>query len=112
MKCCEYTAGMLRHRVELQSQQKSGNGSGGFTRTWTTYATVRAAFKAKSGFERMQADRLDAQTKNEAVIRYRDDLTESDRVVFNGKAYNIRFINNVEFRNRWIVLDLDGGVAT
>lgn len=112
MKCCDITPGMLRHSVELQSQTNTPNGSGGFTKSWSTYATVRAGMKATSGWERSAADRLDAQTKNKLTIRYRADIKESDRVLFRGRAYNIRFIDNVEFRDRWMVIDLDGGVAT
>lgn len=38
-------------------------------------------------------------------------LTERDRAVIGGRAYNIRFINNLELRNRWLEIDLAGGVA-
>jgi len=46
------------------------------------------------------------------VTRYFAGLVESDRVVIAGRRYNIVFINNVELRNRWVEIDLDGGVAT
>jgi hypothetical protein len=39
-------------------------------------------------------------------------LLESDRVVIRTKAHNIRFINNVEFADRWLEIMVDGGVAT
>lgn len=110
-KCCDYTAGMLRETVTLKSQTKTSIGGGATEIAYTTYATVRGMLKALSGGERLYASRLDATTRNRLVIRYRSDVTESDQVVVRGKAYQIRFIDNVEFRDKWLVLDLDGGVA-
>jgi len=111
-KCCNFTAGMLREPVEIQSQETTSIGGGATELTYTNKANVRGHFKPMSGSERLYAERLDATTRNRLVIRYRSDLTESDRVIVRGKAYQIRFIENVEFRNRWLVIDLDGGVAT
>lgn len=81
-----------------------------------------------SGAERVFNERLNAEVTVKATIRYRSDIKESDRVVFgssgggggdevieldpSGKVYQIRHIDNIEFRNRWMVLSLDGGVAT
>jgi hypothetical protein len=44
-------------------------------------------------------------------VRYFAGLRESDAVTINGARHNIRFINNVEQSNRWLVLDVDGGVV-
>jgi len=33
-------------------------------------------------------------------------------VLIRSKAHNIRFINNVEFRNQWLEILVDGGVAS
>lgn len=111
-KCCDYTAGMLREPVEIQEQSKSSIGGGATTVTYTNKANVRGFVKPLSGSERLYAERLDAQTRFRLVIRYRSDLLESDRVIIRDKAYQIRFINNLEFRDKWLEIDLDGGVAT
>jgi SPP1 family predicted phage head-tail adaptor len=112
VKCCNIKAGMLREPVEFQSQVITSVGGGASTITYTNRANVRGAFKPMSGSERLYAERLDATTRNRLVIRYRSDLTESDRVIIRGRAYQIRSIINTEFRNRWLEIDLDGGVAT
>jgi head-tail adaptor len=39
-------------------------------------------------------------------------LKEADRVLLRGLVYNIGWINNVEFADRWLEIDLTGGVAT
>jgi SPP1 family predicted phage head-tail adaptor len=110
-KCCQYNAGQLREPVEFQEMQTVDIGGGATERQFVTKFTTRGYMKPMSGSERLYAERLDAQTRNRLVIRYRADVTESDRVIIRGRAYQVRFISNVEFRNRWLEIDLDGGVA-
>lgn len=112
MKCCDMTAGMLRTPVQLQSETRTADGGGGFTRTWTTYATPRAHVTQTGGSERFTHERLSATTILRAVIRYRSDVQPQHRAVIRGKTYQIRQVNDVEFRRRWLELALEGGVAT
>jgi len=112
VKCCNIKAGMLREPVEFQSQVKTDIGGGATTITYVKRVSLRGHFKPMSGSERLYAERLDATTRNRLVIRYRSDLTESDRVIIRGRAYQIRSIINTEFRNKFLEIDLDGGVAT
>jgi SPP1 family predicted phage head-tail adaptor len=104
---------MLRTPVTFQRKTRTPNGSGGFVDAWATLANsaTRAHVKALSGFERLQQDRVNAETKLRLVCRYFAGLRPDDRVILEGRAHNIRFVNDVEFRKRWFELDLDGGVA-
>jgi SPP1 family predicted phage head-tail adaptor len=104
---------MLRTPVTFQRKTRVPNGSGGFTDTWSTLANsaTRAHVKSLSGFERLQADRLNAQTRERLVCRYFAGLLPKDRVLIEGRPYQIRFINDVERRKKWYEIDLDGGVA-
>lgn len=112
MRCCDMTPGMLRTTVALQSQSRSADGAGGFEHTWSTYATVQGGLKQASGREVVQSDRLSAQAGFRCVIRYRSDVQPQHRVVIDSVAYQIRSVENVEFRDRWLVLTLESGVAT
>ena len=114
MTCCKYSAGMLRTICQFQRKTRTSDGAGGFTEAWANIAgaATRCQFKALSGGERWQAQRAEATTRNRIVCRYFSGLVESDRVSIGGRIYNVRFINNVELRNRWLELDLDGGVAS
>lgn len=114
MKCCDRTAGMLRTPCAFERPVRSADGIGG--RGPVTYAAVAGAagrchFRALSGSERWQAQRVEATTRNRIVCRYFPGLVESDTVVIAARRYNIRFINNVEMRGRWLEIDIDGGVA-
>jgi head-tail adaptor len=114
MKCCDMNAGMLREPITIERAAKVPDDAGGTTETWGAIvgAPDRAYPKALSGSERFASDRVEATTRWRITFRYFDGLLESDRVVFRARAYNIRFINNLELRDKWLTLDLDGGVAT
>lgn len=114
MKCCQYSAGQLRTPCQFQRKTRVSDGSGGWSDQWANLsgAVTRCSFKALSGNERFQAQRAEATTRNRIVVRYFAGLTEADRVVIGGRRYDITFINNVELRNRWLEIDLSGGMAT
>jgi SPP1 family predicted phage head-tail adaptor len=112
MKCCDITAGMLRHSVSLQRVVKTADGAGGFTHTWSTIATLRAFLRVTGANESTGQDRLNMSQRQKATIRYRSDLLPNDRILFQGKAYQIRGISDIEFRKKYLELDLESGVAT
>jgi head-tail adaptor len=45
------------------------------------------------------------------MVRYTTTLRENDRVTIRNRIHNIRFIDNIEFANKWLRIDVDGGVA-
>jgi SPP1 family predicted phage head-tail adaptor len=114
MKCCDINSGMLKEPVTFQRQTRTSDSAGGQTQTWATVsgAPTRAYVKAASGNERFSHDRIEATIRLKLVTRYNSGLLESDRVLIRSKAHNIRFINNVEFRNQWLEILVDGGVAS
>ncbi len=111
-QCCDYNAGMLQTAVTFQRRVRVADGAGGWTESWETLLSTRAYMKGLSGYERFNFDRLNAETRDRAVIRYYADLKAGDRAVIDGLAYNIFYINDVERKHRWMILDLSGGVAT
>lgn len=111
--CCKYNAGMLRHVVEFQRLVRTPDGAGGFTQTWQKIsgAPTRAMIQSMSGSERFASARVEANATHKVTIRYFAGLTEADAVMIRGKRANIRFINNVEERDLWMVLDVQTGVV-
>jgi SPP1 family predicted phage head-tail adaptor len=112
LKCGDYSASDLTTPVRFERRVRTPDGAGGWAEAWQTIRTTRAYMKGLSGYERFTSDRLNAETKDRAVIRYYADLRPADRLVTDGKAYNITYIDDVERKHRWMVLDLAGGVAT
>lgn len=112
-QCDKYNARMLREPVTFERATRTSDGAGGATQSWAAIsgASDRAHVKALSGHERFASDRVEAGTRWRIVVRYFAGLTEKDRVTMRSRAYNIRFINNVELKDRWLEIDLDGGAA-
>jgi SPP1 family predicted phage head-tail adaptor len=114
MTCPKYHSGMLKHSITFQRATRTSDGSGGVTKVWATIAgaPTRGNMKAASGGERFASARIEATYTHKLVTRYFTGLLDSDRVTFAGKAYDITFIDNVDFDDRWYVISLRGGVAT
>jgi len=114
MKCCDMHAGKLSTPVEFETKTRVSNGTGGFTETWAAIsgAPDRAYMKALSGSERFASDRVEAMTRWRATVRYSAVIGDEDRALIGGRYYNIKFQNNIEMRNMWLEIDLDGGAAT
>jgi SPP1 family predicted phage head-tail adaptor len=114
MKCCDLNAGMLRTVVQFQRKVRVPDGSGGASETWQNIAgaPTRAHIKSLSGSERFASARIEATATHRVTVRYFAGLTEADRIVFGGRAANIRFQDNLEQRNRWLVLDVQTGVVS
>jgi SPP1 family predicted phage head-tail adaptor len=112
--CSKYSARMMRHRVTFERQVRTSDGAGGYTDTWQSIggAPRWAMMQPVKSREVHDHARQEARPRNLCVTRYNDSLTEADRVIFRSKAYNVRDIRNVEFRDLWLEIDLDGGVAT
>lgn len=112
MKCCDITAGMLRHSAQIQSPTDTPDGQGGTVRVWTTVDTVRCRIKPVSSREQVFLESIHNTLAARMVMRYRADITGEMVVLFNGVRHNIRGVpRNLENLNRWLELDLEQGVA-
>ena len=69
------------------------------TRDFETLANVWAKVVEKSGSENEQSDQLVAVKKVHFFIRYRSDINEQMRIVYNSKTYKIEAIISDESRD-------------
>lgn len=113
MGCCDITAGMLKEPVTFERQSQVSDGVGGYTYSWAAIsgAPTRAMVKAMSGSERYASQRAEATAHIKVTTRYFSDLKEADSVVIRGIRHNVRFIDNVDFEDRWLVISVERGVA-
>ena len=113
VKCCDIHSGMLKTVVAFQRAADTADGAGGRTRVWGAIAgtPTRAHVTHSSGQERFRSDRTESAEVLRATVRYSASIQEGDGVLVRGKRYNVRFIDNIELRNRWLRLTLEGGVA-
>lgn len=114
IKCCDMNSGKLKESVTFQRRTLTSDGAGGQTESWATISGVpsRAYVVPVSGSEKYKSERMEAIVRLRLVIRYTSDLRESDRVQIRNRVHNIRFIDNIEFADKWLQIEVDGGVAT
>jgi SPP1 family predicted phage head-tail adaptor len=105
------TPGALDQRVRLETQSLAADGYGGAALTWSLLAEVWALARPLSGRERAEAATIEAPAMYRFTIRRRADLTEGMRVVWNGQAFNVRFIADGGPRDLYMTLDAERGVA-
>ena len=105
---------MLREPVTFQRSGRTSDGVGGATQAWATVSgsPSRAFVRPVGGREWYAHDRVEAQPRLKLVVRYSASIQEGDRVIIRSKAHDIVRIDNIEFRNKWLEILVDGGVAT
>jgi SPP1 family predicted phage head-tail adaptor len=86
-------SGSLDRRVELQHRNLAArNTQGEQVESFTTFATVWAKKTDLRGREYFAAQEMQAEASAKFEMRWRDDLLATDRILFNGVAYNVRNI--------------------
>lgn len=101
----------LDQRVEFKSPSFVPDDVGGRVKTFVNNFDCWAKVKARSGQEYNDNDQLEADGKYTFVIRWRDDFDETNQIVWNGQAYNIRFIEQMGGRRLYLVISAERGVA-
>lgn len=103
---------MLRDAVSFERLTQVRQPSGGFSDQWAVIsgAPRRGMFKPLSGGEVWQAQRQSAESRNRLVVRYSSGITAADRVTVRGRVYSITYVPDADARDRWLEIDLAGGV--
>ena len=84
--------GRLDRRIVIQELTSTADEYNQPIPTWATLATVWASVKDTSGGEGYQADQLTATRNTVFTIRFRSDVRETMRILYNYRYYNIRAI--------------------
>lgn len=92
-------AGGLHERITIEHETEVPDGGGGWTIEWDELATGYARAIHQSGNERLEAAQLQYERAVEFLIRYRDDVTVQERVVWNGEIYAIHDVDTTGRRD-------------
>jgi SPP1 family predicted phage head-tail adaptor len=71
-------------------------------RTFSTLATVWSNVTEKVGSEAENGDMISSTKKVEFIIRYRADVTEEMRIIYNNNIYKIETIQNADARKAFL----------
>ena len=97
--------GKLNKRVELQKVEREKDGAGGFKESEPiTFATTWASIDGLSGSEFRRAHQQMVELTHKITIRYRKDIDRTMFVSYEGRSFEIQYIENQEERNRFLEL--------
>lgn len=105
-------AGDLDQRIRIESKTRvEDEGAGAEVETWTPVATVWALVWPVSGRERAEAQQVEASTMMRFKVRRRAGIAAGMRIVWQGRAHNIRFVADAGPRAPFLTIDAEAGVA-
>lgn len=82
--------GRLRNLVTLQAATRTDLEGGGWEEgPPVDVATIWAAIEPLEGSERLRAMQVSASLSHRIRIRYRDDVTAKNRIVYGARIFNI-----------------------
>jgi SPP1 family predicted phage head-tail adaptor len=100
-----YNPGRMDRRITVQSFTTTQNAIGEPEKTWTAlYTDISAEVAQVGGREYFSADQRVAEADCRFYIRYRGDITEQMRIVYDGKTYDIKHIREIGRRERLEIL--------
>lgn len=84
-----YSAGKLRHRIDIQHRVKTRDpDTGEVFEDWADlHTSIPAAIEPLSVKEFLAAQQVQSEVTTRIVIRYRDGLDATMRIIHNGKVY-------------------------
>lgn len=107
-----YRSGELDQFITVIRDTEVDDGQGGQDLTPSNVvADLYAHVRPMSGNETKKFDKLNAAMTNLFVVRYRDDILETDRISWGSEEYNIRAIQKAGGRKLYLEIFAERGVA-
>lgn len=105
--------GKMDQRITFQRATRAADGAGGITEVWADLpgGTVWAAVSFKGSREGLSEGRINAAQMTTFEVYTRGDVTEIDRLVWQGEVYNIRAVRRYGPRPLRMWVDAERGVA-
>lgn len=96
--------GVLRQKIVIEQPGSTQGNTGGWKNAWPVFATVRAQIEPQGGSEQLGAAAFEPESIQRITIRYLPGILPAMRINFNGRYFDILNINNLQERNRWMVI--------
>ena len=94
--------GDFKQRVSIERYKTEPDGMGGTTQKWTEVDKVWCNIKPLSGQKRLEFGKLDSTVTHEILMRYRQDISDQDRLKYKGKNYTLKFEINEDKEDTYL----------
>ncbi len=115
------TCSRLKHRLSLQEEVTADDDAGGFTRSWVEVAVLwgemepitsgDSRLNTSAGKEIFASGQVQAVISHRIFIRWREGVTPAMRLVFENRAFNIRYVAALHEQRELMELQVQEGVA-
>ena len=95
-------AGQLDRRITIQTFSETTDNFGQEVKSFSTLASVWANVVEKVGREGEDGEMIAATKKVEFIIRYRTDVDEEMRIIYNSNTYKIQAIQSADARKAFL----------
>ena len=106
-----YRVGQLNRRIKIERDTLVSDGVGGHIKTPLPVAKVWAKYRNKSTRELLQAQQVQSTGSGVFVVRNRNDLLPSDRIILGKTRFNIVGIPPYDPQAAFLEIDVENGVA-
>ena len=108
MKCSDIKSSHLKMLVTIQKPHKYINDYGIENIEWNNDKITRGFIKTSSYKKRefIQSHGINSLDTKDLIIRF-CDISHDDRVLFQGKQYKINFIEDLEEKQKFLILTLE-----
>jgi SPP1 family predicted phage head-tail adaptor len=94
--------GEMKHRITLQKLTRHINDNGFETESYQNIKTVWAKVANLKGKEYFEAAEIQKEKTVKFTFRAGVEIDESMRILFQDRQYNITFIDNILYENKYI----------
>lgn len=109
----ERSAGDFRHPVIVQQEIDTNDGSGGQNAVWSNYCTIYCEIEHTTATE-TSGDRFPGRVRTEELQTFRswwrNDINTQMRFLYDGDYWNIRHIEDVNYRGKFLEIIAERGV--
>lgn len=97
-------AGLLRHKVTIQTATETQDAIGQRVSTWAALATRWAAIEPMTGREYHGSEALQSEVTHKIRLRHVEDVTAKMRVIYGSRTFEIISAINVGERDKQLHL--------
>ena len=95
----------LKQRISIQEMTRTADGQGGFTESWSEFASVWAGIEPSSAAERMYAQRIESNVTQKVTIRWLNGVKSEMRIIFEDRILHIHGVRRRDEERWFMILD-------
>ncbi len=102
----------LNNKISIERETLVDDNAGGDVSSWAELSEVWAKCEFKSGDEKNDNGNLKTFVERDFTIRFYADLRTADRIIYKDNYYNIRSIDNIDEKNKYMIIKGQRGVSS